>query len=296
VLNYRTADDTRLAVASLRASRRDLADIIVVDNGSADGAALAGLGSRVTLIRAPRNLGYSGGMNLGIRDALRRGAERVLLVNSDVIVPPDCVERLERSLDTTPRAGIAGPRILARADPDLIASEGMSYAPASGRMRHAQFGERIDEGRFVGDRVVDGVSGCLMLIARDVFDAIGLLDEDYFFSFEDLDFCLRARRAGYATVLSALATVHHEGGRSIGARSPRRLYFAARGHLLLARRAGPPAGAFASVLRTASIVALNLAHAVRSSGAALPVRIGAVARGVGDYFAGRLGPDRDALV
>lgn len=107
--------------------------------------------------------------------------------------------------------------------------------------------------------------------------------------------CLRARRAGFVTVLAGRATAHHEGGRSIGARSPRRLYFAARGHLLLADRAGPPAGSVAAAWRTASIVALNLAHAVRASGAALPVRVAAVARGVRDYFAGRFGPDRDAI-
>ena len=63
--------------------------------------------------------------------------------------------------------------------------------------------------------ILDGVTPS-MLVSREVFDAIGLFDEDYFFSFEDLDFCLRARRAGFATVLAGLAATHHEGGRSIG--------------------------------------------------------------------------------
>jgi GT2 family glycosyltransferase/glycosyltransferase involved in cell wall biosynthesis len=296
VLNYRAADDTFLAVASLRASRRAIDDIIVVDNDSRETAraALADVAGHIRYLRCPRNLGYSGGMNVGIREALRRGAHRVLLVNSDVVVPPDCVERLEQSIAATPGAGIAGPLVVARSDPDFVASNGMSYRPSIGRMRHDGFGGRADTMRLPATGIVDGVSGCLMLVTREVFDAIGLLDEDYFFSFEDLDFCLRARRAGFSTVLAGTATVHHEGGRSIGARSPRRLYFAARGHLLLARRAGPEAGPLGLLWRTGAIVALNLAHAVRSSGAPLPVRLAAVARGVRDYFAGRFGPDRDA--
>ena len=161
-------------------------------------------------------------------------------------------------------------------------------------MLHRGFGSRADTQTFDSSRVVDGVSGCLMLVSREVFDTVGLFDEDYFFSFEDLDFCLRARRAGFTTVLAGLAAAHHEGGRSIGATSPRRLYFAARGHLLLSRRASPPAGLLASAFRTCSVVLLNVAHAVRSTGAPLPVRVAAVARGVRDYFAGRFGPDSEA--
>ena len=128
-----------------------------------------------------------------------------------------------------------------------------------------------------------------MLIKREVFEAIGLLDEDYFFSFEDLDFCLKARRAGFATVLAGMATVYHEGGRSIGATSPRRLYFAARNHLLMARRTEPSAGQLVFLCRACSIAMLNLAHAVVSPGGSLPARLGAVARGMRDYVAGKFG-------
>src|SRR6185503_331337 len=140
-----------------------------------------------------------------------RGADCVLLVNSDVIVPPDAVEHLERCLGTTPGAGIAGPVVLARSEPDRIASLGMSYTPSTGRMRHRGNGETIGPDQPAAG-LVDGVSGCLMLVTRDVFDAVGLFDDEYFFSFEDLDFCLKARRAGFATVLAGRATVYHECG------------------------------------------------------------------------------------
>lgn len=295
VLNYRTPDDTFLAVRSLLASRRPV-DVIVVDNDRVDshGGAreiLRNVGPKIRYLQAGRNLGFSGGMNLGIREALARGADRVLLVNSDVIVPPDCVERLERCLAASPGAGIAGPVVLARSEPDRIASLGMSYSPSSGRMRHRGFGSRFAAEDQPAARVVDGVSGCLMFVTRDVFDAIGLLDEDYFFSFEDLDFCLRARHAGFATVLTGTAAAYHEGGRSLPATSPRRLYFASRNHLLMAGRTGPPAGRLGSVWRVVSIVMLNLAHAALCRGGSLPARIRAVAQGTRDYVAGRFGAD-----
>jgi len=290
VLNYRTPDETLLAVKSLLASRRPIDDIIVVNNDSSDDTrdALNDVSSKITYVHTGSNLGFSGGTNAGIREALARGADRVLLVNSDVIVPPDAVEHLEQSLDAAPDAGIAGPVVLARSEPDRIASLGMSYAPSTGRMRHRGNGAIAGPDQPAARRV-DGVSGCLMLVKRDVFEAIGVFDEEYFFSFEDLDFCLKARRAGFATVLAGRATVYHEGGQSLGATSPRRFYFAARNHLLLARRAGPSVGRFRFLSRACSIVMLNLAHAVVSPGGSLPARVGAVMHGTRDYVTGRFG-------
>jgi GT2 family glycosyltransferase/glycosyltransferase involved in cell wall biosynthesis len=291
VLNYRTPDETWLAVKSLLASRRPFDDIIVVNNDGAPDApaAWSALSPRIRCIDTGANLGFPGGMNVGIRAALDRGARRVLLVNSDTIVPPDCAARLERCLDAVPQSGIAGPQVLMRSDPGRVASHGLKYTDGNGRMRQVGFGERVAALDVPNRAVVDGIDGCLMLVTREVFDAIGLLDEEYFFAFEDLDFCLRARRAGFSTMLAGDARVYHEGGRSIGAGSPRRLYFAARNHLRLARRCGSPATPLRSSWRSASIVALNLAHATVSRGAPLPARLRAVARGTTDYFRGRFG-------
>ena len=294
VLNYRTPDDTWLAVKSLLASRRKLDEVIVVNNddrGLETQTGLRAVPRAVTLINAGSNLGFSGGMNLGIRAALDHGATHVLLVNSDVIVPPDCAGLLEKCLTATPDAGIAGPVILQRSDPSRVSSLGLSYDGRTGRMRQQGHGKRIVDVSVADSVRVDAVSGCVMLIRREVFTAIGLLDEDYFFSFEDLDFCLKARSAGFATVLAGSARVHHEGGQSIGAASPRRLYFAARNHLLLARRAGP-SNARLPALQASSIVALNMALAATSRGGSMPARFGAVIRGTRDYFSGRFGDER----
>jgi GT2 family glycosyltransferase/glycosyltransferase involved in cell wall biosynthesis len=293
VLNFRTADDTLLAVKSLRAARRPLDDIIVVDNDRSDALrdALQSTSPSIRYVATTSNLGFSGGMNAGIREALMRGADRVLLVNSDVIVPPDCCDQLERCLDATPGAAIAAPVIRSRSEPDVVASRGISYSESTGRMRQLTIPRSGAANGAEGDCIVDAVSGCVMLVDRAVFDRIGLFDTDYFFSFEDLDFCLKARAAGFATVLAERAVAYHEGSRSIGSKSPRRLYFAARGHLLLARRLNPAAGPLSAWPRAVSIVALNLAHAIISSGGTPAARVSAVVRGTRDYVTGRFGAD-----
>jgi GT2 family glycosyltransferase/glycosyltransferase involved in cell wall biosynthesis len=297
VLNFCTPDQTLLTVKSLLASRRALDHLIVINNdtGESDGetrSVLADVLQRIRYISAGANLGFAGGMNVGIREALALGADYVLLVNSDVVVPPDTVKRLEQRLAADSHAGIAGPVILARSDPRLIASLGMSYAYRTGRMRHRGHGRRIVPDHEADSAAVDAVSGCVMLVRRAVFEAAGLLEEEFFFSFEDLDFCLKAGNAGFSTVLAGDAAVYHEGGRSLGARSPRRFYYAARNHLLAAERSAPSAGRYASFGRSCWIVGLNLAHALVAPGGSVAARVAAVARGTYDYGARRFGPGR----
>jgi GT2 family glycosyltransferase len=161
-------------------------------------------------------------------------------------------------------------------------------------MRHQGVGQRVavSAGCVSDPHVVDAVSGCVMLVTRDVFDAVGVFDDDYFFSFEDIDFCLRARTAGFLTVLARDAIAYHEGGRSIGSSSPERLYFAARNHLLLARRTAPAASALARAYQQSAIVALNVGHAMIAGGGSMPRRLAAVMRGTRDYLAARYGPGR----
>lgn len=290
VLNYRTPDETLLTVKSLLSSRRPLDEIVVVDNSDNGDCsdALAGVDSSVSCVVSGRNLGFSGGMNAGIRAVLARGADAVLLVNSDVIVPPDCAGILERQLDR-PGTGIVGPVLRSRSDPRRITSLGMKYSASTGRMRHVGAGESVLPLIESGSRAVDAISGCVMLVRRAVFEKIGLLPEDYFFSFEDLDFCLKARDAGYATVLAADATAYHEGSRSIGADSSRRLYFAARNHLLVASRRSPSTDPLEQMGRALWIVTLNLGHAMVSRGGTRWGRLAAVARGTRDHMLGRYG-------
>ena len=291
VLNYRTARETVQAVQTLAASRSPVATIIVVDNASGDGSVAtlrAELGD-ARLVEAEHNGGFAAGCNQGIREALRLGADRVLLLNSDARIEPDALGALERALDENPRVGIVGPAVVERADPQVVQSLGMGYTLSTGRMRLHGFGRRYDALTVPALRQVDGVSGCAMLVRREVFERVGLFFEDYFFAFEDLDLCLRARAAGFATVCVGSAVVRHEGSASIGRTSPQRIYYATRNHLLLAARTSPPGPAVARWVRTASIVALNLAFVLTTASVPRREGLSAFRRALADHRARRYG-------
>ena len=290
VLNYRTPDLTLACARSLAASARPVDLLVVVDNGSGDGSEARlreGLPA-ATVLQAGANLGFSAGSNLGIRAALAADTALLFLVNSDVEVAPECLGRLEATLASWPDLGIAGPAVLSRDEPGVVETLGASFSPVTGRMRHRGFGRRVEVGTLGGCREVDAVSGCAMLVRREVFERAGFLCDEYFFSFEDLDFCLRARRAGFRTACVEDAVVHHQGSRTIEPASPRRLYFATRNHLLLARRAAPLPVPLAT-LRGAWIVALNVAHALARSRVPAGPGLAAVGRGVRDHLGGRYG-------
>jgi GT2 family glycosyltransferase len=176
----------------------------------------------------------------------------------------------------------------------VVGSGGIDYNPHTGRMCHRGTGTSADAREGWADDDVEAVSGCLMLVTREVFDRVGLLDERYFFGFEEIDLCLRARRAGLRTRLSGRAIAYHEGARTIGAQSSRRLYFAARNHLLLTHAHANGDERTRRGARALFVVALNLAHAVKAPGGSLVARLGATLRGIRDHLRGRYGPDRIA--
>jgi GT2 family glycosyltransferase/glycosyltransferase involved in cell wall biosynthesis len=290
VLNYRTPDQSWLAVHSLQTSFTPPDRIIVVDNASGDGSAalLRSALPGVDVFETDRNLGFSGGCNTGIRAALAGGAHHVLLVNSDVVLAPDAVDCLLDAMASDAALGIAGPLLVSREEPGRIASAGIAYSRRSGRMRQRGAGRAVASLATEPGRV-EAVSGCVMLIRQEVFDRAGLLDEDYFFSFEDIDFCLRAEDAGFRSACVPEAVAYHEGGRTIGRRSTRRVYFATRNHLRLQARVGARTH---RAVGAACVIGLNAAYVVAGSQAPLVRGLGAVARGAWHHFRGRYGdPD-----
>ena len=299
VLNYRTPDQTWLAVRSLQTSFAPPGSILVVDNGSSDGSPEAlrqalsepAESSNVSVIELPDNVGFPAGCNVGIARALEAGSEWVFLVNSDVVVAPDALSHLLTEAQVRPSAGILGPLVLSREEPDLIGSAGISYSVGSGRMISALTGKPASAAPQTSF-AVPAVSGCAMLVRRAVLEQVGTFDGAYFFFFEDVDFCLRAGAAGFETRCVTGARVYHEGGRTIGPRSARRIYFATRNHLRLGSVLQPR-----RLLRTiaaGSIVALNTAYVLTSPDAPLLSGLGAVVRGTWHHLIGRYGPDTAA--
>ena len=138
-----------------------------------------------------------------------------------------------------------------------MSTAGIDYSESTARVRNRMSGVPVSAVPG-GALAAPAVSGCVMLIRRAVLARSGLFDEQYFFSFEDVEFCLRARRAGFGTICVPQARAHHEGSASIGRRSSRRVYFATRNHLRLASSL-EPAG-YRRAVRAGFIVALNAAY------------------------------------
>src|SRR5919204_4087266 len=247
VLNWNGWCDTVHCLASLRRSSYPNLHVVVVDNGSTDGSPehLAPLVEEPwgELVRASRNLGFTGGANLGLRLTLERGADYAFLLNNDAMVAPDCITTLVEAAERQPEAGFIGPKIVWAQEPHRIWSAGMSVAWHRATIEAHQ--NTPDDGRFDGCRVVQGLSGCALLVKRAVLERAGLLDERYFAYYEDLDWCLRARPAGFRCLYVGRACASHIGSASSNPSTARSQsaflnYYAARNILLFLGTHAPP--------------------------------------------------------
>lgn len=184
-------------------------EVIVVDNASSDGSPEL-VGERfpqAQLIRNQRNLGYPGGMNVGLRKA--RG-ELLALLNEDTVVRENWLAELAQAFEMDAKIGIVGCKILF--------ADGRTIQHAGGIMRYPQalpdhygYGQ-LDEGQHDQMREVDYVTGAALAIRRSLFEEIGNFDEEFFpCYYEETDLCFRGREAGYKVVyLPQAVVIHHE--------------------------------------------------------------------------------------
>lgn len=227
IVNYRTPHLVLDALESLRGQLDPALDhVVVVDNHSADGSAEhidasireRGFGAWVSLICSPRNGGFSSGNNIGIR-SLR--ADYYLLLNSDTVVRPNAVASLLDEMRAHPNVGIGGPRL-----------ESLDAAPQVSCFRdHRPLSELVHAARTrhvtallrkfevplpVSNepKYAEWISFACVMIRREVFEAVGLLDEGYFMYFEDADFCRITRAAGFDICCFPSARVVHLCGAS----------------------------------------------------------------------------------
>ena len=202
-------------------------EIIVVDNASTDGSpeAVEREFPGVKLIRNETNKGFAAANNIGIEQST---GKYICLINSDVWVLENCLERLGDYMDSHPSIGMLGPKIL---NPDRTLQVSCrrfpglwnNFCPACGMSK--VFGEN----RFFGGehmfffkhnvvRRVHALVGCFLMVRRDALDDVGLLDERFFMYVEDIDWCRRFWAAGWEVVFFPNAqAIHHRGGSSANA-------------------------------------------------------------------------------
>lgn len=247
VLNYRGREDTMTCVRSVLADGVPATGVVVVDNGSDDGLE-DGLRAElpdVRFVQNGSNLGFTGGMNRGLAEALDGGAAYVCVLNNDTVVVPGMFAELVRVAGP----GVAvSPEVRYLADPDSIWFGSGAVEADSLWPRHLTADElaRVDAGHPDAEvREAATLAGCCILADAATWRAVGLFDPRYFLLFEDSDWSARARKAGVRLVVAREALLLHAVSASFG--GPFALlgsyYYARNGALFgrsrLTRRPGP---------------------------------------------------------
>lgn len=240
ILNTNRRDDTLACIASLHANDYAEQHIIVLDNHSTDGsaAAIAAQFPEVQIIPLEENRGYAGNNNVGIAAAVAQKAGWVFVLNEDTLLAPDCLSQMISAAKSQERVGIVGPMVYHHDEPNIIQSAG-------GRLDRYWVSHHIaenepDRRQYQAPRAVDWISGCAILVHRDVIEQVGALDERFFYYWEETEWCLRAARAGWTILHAPAAKIWHKGVQRDYRPNPSVTYYNTRNRfLLLAKHRAP---------------------------------------------------------
>lgn len=206
-VNWNGSEILPEAIQALLRSRHP-PEVVVVDSGSTDGSTSL-IPEGVEVLEMGQNRGYAAALNAGLRLGLDRGFDYFFLLNYDVVVEPDTLERLlgfARGRETA----ICGPKIVDHHRPDRLDA---AWGSLIGHHVLAHFrGKGARDGpRWSRPRAVELLLGCALLVPRPVFKEVGLFDENYFMYHEEVDFLFRARQKGYAVFFCPFAKARHRG-------------------------------------------------------------------------------------
>lgn len=239
VLNWNGLDDTLMCLESVYKLGYPNFRVVVVDNGSNAGqaAAIADRFPEVKLIKNKENLGFTGGCNQGIDEALKAGADYVVLLNNDTIVTADFLSKTVDFYEKTPDAGMVSPVIL-YTDRKRVWFAGAKVT--LGIIRHLYKGKTVNDAEIPKEPFRTGyVPGTALLIKTALIKKIGKLDDRYFAYYEDLDWGWKANKLGYYPYVVPSAVIYHkksgstsEGGHKKWNKIP--AYYVARNSILLA--------------------------------------------------------------
>lgn len=228
--------------------------VVVVDNGSTAAYQKPELerDQQIHFLRSEANLGFTGGNNLGIHYAIEKfNSDYIILLNNDTLVAANAFEVLIQEAQANPRAGIVAPKIYFAKNREFHAASYdlkdhgnvLWYAGGSIDWQHLVAFHRgvdeVDRRQFERQTASDFATGCCMLVKREIFEKVGLLDRRYFLYLEDVDFNLRAQQFGYQIRYTDKAKVWHiNAGSSNGSGSLIHVYYQTRNRFLFFQRYG----------------------------------------------------------
>jgi len=241
VLNYDGKDVALQSLASLAAMNTPRCTLAVVDNGSSDGSpeAIAAAFPEVEQVRVAVNEGPAAGMNAGLRWALERDFDYVLILNNDIEVAPTMLDELLAAAAEHPEAGCIGPKCYYFWDRERLWSAGGRLRFGESVTKERGMGE-IDRGQFDRTEAVDYINGCAMLVPRRVLAEVGLWDPIYFLSVEDADWCMRLKQLGYQCLYAHRAVLWHMVSHTVGVYVPSKTFHNGRSTALFVRRYARP--------------------------------------------------------
>ena len=236
ILNWNAVEDTAACLRSVHTWEAKGGGgrpaIWVVDNGSRPPGidALRREFPEVRVLESPINRGFAGGSNLGIEAALASGSDAVLLLNNDAVVDASSVATMLATLRSDSAIGVVGPTVWHRGQ--CVSAGGRDIA----RHGRTHLRRREPRGALLD---VDYVPGSVALVTRQVFERVGLLDEEFFFGGEMADLCHRARQCGFRSVIDHRAQAQHDLERSAHLRQTLHVYYIVRNRFLYVRKHHP---------------------------------------------------------
>ncbi len=241
LVNYNGKKYNAACIDSILASTGiEAPKIIVVDNASQD-ASMCRLEEQyrgreqLELIRLDDNYGFSYANNVGMRRALKWGADYVLLLNNDTEIRPDLLCRLRECAGRHPGCMIV-PKIYYSDDRKRIWSAGGEISSVVRKVRHIGINE-IDEGQYDQERKIGFATGCCLWIPVEILKRAGMLDERFFLYYEDTEYSFRLQKLGIPIFYCPDAVMYHKvGASSKGAGSALCAYYIARNWLLCNRQ------------------------------------------------------------
>jgi GT2 family glycosyltransferase len=228
-------DDTVECLESFRTDVYPNREIIVVDNGSSDDsvAVLKASFPEVRILQTGKNLGFTGGNNVGIRHAIESGAKYVYLITNDSLVEPDAIEKLVEAAEENPDAGLVAPVIHDFDPPRAIWFAGSIVDLRRGAAWHDNSRQPT---RNEPPYEVPWVTGCAMMLPADLLRKLEGFDDRYYLSWEDVDLSIRVRNEGRKLLIVPPARIYHKGGQSGKNLDGIYGYYTVRNSLLLARK------------------------------------------------------------
>ena len=234
-INYNGLKDTCELIESLPADDDSL-EVIVVDNASTQDEAseIENRFPHVMVIRSDENLGFAGGNNLGIQAA--HGKYLFFLNNDTIIHQPSAISHLIKRLESSDEIGIVSPKIRFSWGSQQIQYAGYtSLSSITLRNKSIGCGEE-DQGQYDIARPTPYAHGAAMMVKREVIEQAGMMPVCYFLYYEELDWSVMIRRAGYEIWYEPACTVYHKESQTTGRISPLKTFYITRNRLLFAKR------------------------------------------------------------